>query len=635
MTKRKSHEETLLDKNFEDYCKSLASNGHALSSNLGPEFELFGVEMTTKLSGHSFEDIQNAVIGGSRDGGIDAVAVYYNNGLLSDEAGLKEIEDERSQAKAGTLTQQLTVVFYQMKRGSGLGSAVPAKIEKTLSEFFGSRAGTSHVTISSDLRNRMKFVTDVIERLRIRSSEITFKIRVVSGVDGEHQGEAKELIADIEHPLTEEYPGCEVIFEPYGPKELNDLYEFVDDCNATISTNSDTIEVGNQIIMIPRLHEFFDFITDEKGLLREALFDGNVRAFLGDRIEVNSDIYASLASRSGDDIGTPFWWKNNGITVTCTGTPQKTGSRWTLEEVQIVNGLQTSNVIYNYLKRNPSELEQLRSSSNVDDVSNRVVVKVISTDSVEQRNQIIQATNSQTSVSRASLRATDQVHRSIEQFFERSSQSDLIYDRRKGSAASKGITASRVVQIEELAQSVLSTGLLLPNVAWGSPGSALKDDKRYDYCFGTDAFKLEDYLWMASIYKQASRLAREQLNRSDQNLKFYALMVVGLLSARRAKETVLIREDGKEQLWQIQRSLRLDFHQHPDFADEFVVQLLHALKGILEQAAKENHQESSKYAKGADFRNVVAQRFYDRRSAIYTVISQHYGANYLTLGAAG
>ena len=395
----------------------------------------------------------------------------------------------------------------------------------------------------------------------------------------------------------------------------------MDDCAASLTTSADKIEVGQQLILLPRLDEYYDFIVDADNNLREALFDGNVRAFLGDRIEVNSDILKSLAGRDSVN-STPFWWKNNGITVTCSEVPQKTGARWDMKDVQIVNGLQTSNIIYRYFNENPDELENLRQNANLNDPSNRVVVKVIATESDDQRNQIIQATNSQTAVSKASLRATDQIHRQIEQFFAGSPNSDLVYDRRKGYASSQGIVASSVVQIEELAQAVLSTGLLLPNIAWASPGSAIKDDVRYESCFGDRAFTLEDYLWMAKLYKQTSRVARESMDRGNQNLRFYALMVLGILQSGRSKDEILITpSSGKKQ---IKKSLRLDFKQHLEFSDELILELMVALGSVLEQGAKENGTEQSKFAKGADFRNIVAQRYFDRRSLIYGVLKNQF-----------
>jgi len=46
-----------------------------------------------------------------------------------------------------------------------------------------------------------------------------------------------------------------------------------------------------------------------------------------------------------------------------------------------------------------------------------ILVRVIVTEDAESRDRIIRATNSQTDIPSASLRATDKIHRDIEDFF--------------------------------------------------------------------------------------------------------------------------------------------------------------------------------------------------------------------------
>ena len=75
---------------------------------------------------------------------------------------------------------------------------------------------------------------------------------------------------------------------------------------------------------------------------------------------------------------------------------------------EIVNGLQTSNEIYNYFVSHPNMLES----------ENRcLLVRVIVPETDDSRDKIIFATNSQTAIPKASLRATDSIHRQIELFF--------------------------------------------------------------------------------------------------------------------------------------------------------------------------------------------------------------------------
>jgi AIPR protein. len=93
------------------------------------------------------------------------------------------------------------------------------------------------------------------------------------------------------------------------------------------------------------------------------------------------------------------------------------GKTITLDDVQIVNGLQTTNSIYEYMN----------TLAKVDD-KRAILVKIIVANKLEARDRIIKATNFQTPVPAASLRATEPIQRDIEDYFL---NKDWFYDRRK------------------------------------------------------------------------------------------------------------------------------------------------------------------------------------------------------------
>ena len=85
-----------------------------------------------------------------------------------------------------------------------------------------------------------------------------------------------------------------------------------------------------------KLTDFKDFITAETGALNKAMFDANVRDHQGD-VTVNKSIRDSLEHPGDED----FWWLNNGITIVADNITAA-GKKYTIENPQIVNGLQTS-----------------------------------------------------------------------------------------------------------------------------------------------------------------------------------------------------------------------------------------------------------------------------------------------------
>src|SRR5439155_14310379 len=167
---------------------------------------------------------------------------------------------------------------------------------------------------------------------------------------------------------------------------------------------------GGYIALVP-LPEFNKFISDERGMLRKNLFEANVRDYQG-ATPVNEEIQRTLVSKGAED----FWWLNNGVTVVASKAVQS-GKTLTIEDPQIVNGLQSSTEIFTYFE-----------SANTDGERRNVLVRVIEADNAESRDRIIKATNSQTVIPPASLRATDKVHRDIEEYLR---PFGLYYDRRK------------------------------------------------------------------------------------------------------------------------------------------------------------------------------------------------------------
>src|SRR5262249_46269886 len=88
--------------------------------------------------------------------------------------------------------------------------------------------------------------------------------------------------------------------------------------------------------------DFVKIISDEAGDgIVGGIFYDNVRDWQ-DYNEVNSGIRKTVLS----DQRERFVLMNNGITIISRGEPKQVGDTFTLENFQIVNGCQTSNVLF-------------------------------------------------------------------------------------------------------------------------------------------------------------------------------------------------------------------------------------------------------------------------------------------------
>ena len=155
------------------------------------------------------------------------------------------------------------------------------------------------------------------------------------------------------------------------------------------------------------------------------IFEANVRDYQGSN-EVNEGIQAGLRDTGPEE----FWWLNNGVTVLASKA-NLSGKSLTIEDPQIVNGLQTSTEIFKYFQ-----------ASNTQADERSLLIRVIVPPVPESRDRIIKATNSQTPMPVASLRATEKIHRDIEEYLR---TFGLFYDRRKNYYKNDGKPIEKII----------------------------------------------------------------------------------------------------------------------------------------------------------------------------------------------
>jgi hypothetical protein len=140
------------------------------------------------------------------------------------------------------------------------------------------------------------------------------------------------------------------------------------------------------------------------------------------------------------------------------------------------------------------------------------------------RDRIIKATNSQTALPPASLRATDPIHHDIEMYLHPFS---LYYDRRKNYYKNDGKSINRIIGIPQMAQAVMAILLRRPDNARARPSSLLKANSTYEQLFSRD-YPIGLYRTCAEAIKQTEAFLSshaDALSAADKNnLKFYVAM---------------------------------------------------------------------------------------------------------------
>jgi AIPR protein len=217
---------------------------------------------------------------------------------------------------------------------------------------------------------------------------------------------------------------------------------------------------------------------------------------------VNDEIAESL-QRLVDEPN--FWLLNNGVTIIAHDV-QPAHMTLTVEDPQIVNGLQTSRIIFDNIP-----------SHSTDDRT--VLVRVIKSTDQKAQDRIIKATNSQNKMQASSLRMTDQIHRDIEQLFKREG---LFYDWRKGFYKDQGQPIRRIISVNAVAQGIISIMLQRPDDARARPGDYFKDQNKYRSVFASQKMTLPTYLACVRIIQHIAAYLDHRLEKSEtKNLLFY------------------------------------------------------------------------------------------------------------------
>lgn len=462
-------------------------------------FELFAAEQVLRDYDLSTDELLDGIVGGGDDGGLDGVYTFADTKLVEEEPDL-------TSAREGI---ELHLVVIQAKRESGFGEKAIQLMDDSLGDLL-DLSQTPEQLEASGLFSR-----GLIDRVEIFRSSLTqtanlrprVRVTIAYVTKGDTGGISRKVTtrADrLKEQLVDSIASAEVEVDFYGARELHQRSQQLRSTRLDLAYEGTLPDEENSYVALVALEAYCDFLRDEQGALRRYIFDGNVRDFQGD-VEVNKAIANSLT----DDSAPQFWWLNNGVTILASNV-STVGKRFYLDNPQIVNGLQTSVVIH----------ETFPVESSDDGADGRVLVRIIDEGDPKTRDRIIRSTNSQTRVSTASLRATDELQREIEAFFL---HNDWYYDRRKNFWKNEGKPADRIVQITYLAQAVLAICLSDPSSARARPSSLLKADADYDRIF--DATRsYEVYLWVAKTQKAVDAFLRgqEDISQSElTNLKFH------------------------------------------------------------------------------------------------------------------
>lgn len=472
-------------------------------------FESYVAEQVLKNYDLSDDEIEFGLVGNTLDGGIDAVYTFANGELVQDDFDSTSLRKNIS----------LEVYIFQCKTSNGFD-------EETINKLV---AATGHLlSLANDVESfkdryneGLRSSIDLFRRLYTQTAARFPKLRfhyvlATRGDSAQVHQNVRGKSDELGRVVKSLFSNAEFQFSFYGAADLLELARRSPTTSFNIQFMESLTGQGGYIALV-KLRDFFKFVSDEGGALRKALFEANVRDYQGPN-QVNDEMQQSLKARGSVD----FWWLNNGITVVASKAVNA-GKVLTIEDPQIVNGQQTSTEIFNYFRDG---------NADVDDRS--VMIRVIEATEAQTRDRIIKATNSQTAIPAASLRATEKIHRDIETYMAPYS---LFYDRRKNSQKQAGKPIDSIISIGTLAQSIMAIVLQRPNDARARPSSLLKKEEDYAQIFNSQ-FPIHVYLVTARVTKSVHSFLRTRDDLQPKhriNLLYYVAMVAASLMTSKAR----------------------------------------------------------------------------------------------------
>jgi len=455
-------------------------------------------------------EIESLTVGDGNDTGIEGIAIIVNGQLIENTEEIDDLLETNN-------SLEVLYIFIQAKTSPNFNSGELGTFIFGVTDFFANNpALVRNVDIS-----RFAEISDYLyQKAPSFKENPTLKLYYVT--TGKWLND-ENLLAVINNGITtlEQKNLFEKInITPYGAKEIANSYR------RTKEAISTTINFNNRVTLPPingisqayigilPYSEFRKIITnDEDGLL--SVFEDNVRDFQGDSNDVNGGIMKTLNSTDSDI----FSVLNNGVTIVASSI-SPTGDKFTIKDYQIVNGCQTSNVLFNNRKG-----EHMK---NV-----HIPVKIIATTDDDIKTRITLATNNQTPIKKEQLAALTEFQRSLEQYFNSFTGDERLYYERRAKQYNldNSVPKTRIITVPYQIKSFAAMFLNDPHNVTSFFGTIVKRlNEGKAQIFTPDHSYAPYYTSAVAFYKLESHFRKKNIDSIYKKVRFHILMLFRLLN---------------------------------------------------------------------------------------------------------
>ena len=445
-------------------------------------FELFTnyIVVSTAIN-EDFDDPNSISTGKSK--GIDGISIIVNNRIIKDESDLEKIGEKESLIIRLCFIQATTLSSFSLQ-----------KFQSFTDEVINFLRNDSTIEPFSDI---LKKIFDEEGRFYEQISDTpTIDLFFCSGKTN-HQLQNLEL--ESEKRKIQSRDDFQFQFNLNNihflqAEELKSYYEKIDGfLEVLVEFNSEitlTEKPGIPVsfVSVLKFSELKKIIISDEGtgFLREKLFVENVRS----KIE-NSTVNVEILSTLNDEVKRPYFlYMNNGITILCERVKRHEVSRnkFYIKHPRIINGCQTSHILYDYYLSNPEEADKVE-----------VMAKIISTTNPNLKKDIIYATNNQNAIDK-DLETLNVFHSKLEEYFIGRDILGIYFERLRGQYSE--ITPQYKVLTKELiAKAYISIILKEPHIMKSNAISKIEKYRGAGKIFNqSDETDLETYYYSGALY---------------------------------------------------------------------------------------------------------------------------------------
>lgn len=490
-----------MDRIVQSYIDDFLKSQQISETEKSKQFEMFASYCVIAQQYTELFDINDVVSGAGADCGMDGIAIIANGTMI---LSTEEVDDLIELNKG---LSDMMFIFIQAKTSSNFSSSEMGTFGAGVIDFFSEKPGFVRNQVIQEKSNLVNYIFSKAVHFKGKPSCYLYYVTTGKWLDDANCMARKNM---VEHDLEELDIFKEVQFVPVDIGLIQKYYR------NTIDVIETEIDFPQKILLpdIPKINqsylgyvecsEYLKLIVGENDDIRKNVFYDNVRDYQGEN-EVNVEMAETIKSASDK-----FILLNNGVTIICKKLTNLR-NKFTLTDYQIVNGCQTSHVLYYNRELINGNLQ--------------IPIKLIETSDEDTVNNIIKATNRQTEVTNEQLIALNEFHRKLEDFYKTFSGSQKLYYERRSKQYNymPEVEKVRIVTISTQIKAAAAMFFDKPHLASRYYGRLLKS---VDGIFNEKHKALPYYTCAYLLYRVEYLFRNKLLPAQYRKFRFHILMLI-------------------------------------------------------------------------------------------------------------